>query len=115
MCAAGANLPRNTSNGFDFDGRARTLSLFGNCRPSTSTTQVAVSYQYWVDAVKDPNGGTPCEDDPNYTPTEPDHCAGPLGCGEDGTTCVCKPNCGNTCGTGTRCNMTRCACEPILN
>ncbi|HYO60087.1 adventurous gliding motility lipoprotein CglD [Archangium sp.] len=116
VCTKGNDIPRSTVNGFDFDGSARTLSFFGACRPSTDATQVAVSYQYWVDAVKDPNGGIPCEDDLNYSQTEPDHCSGPLlGCNETGDQCVCKPNCGDTCGAGARCNMTRCACEPILN
>lgn len=116
VCTASGNVPRSTINGFDFDGRARTLSFFGACRPASDATQVAVSYRYWVDTVKDPNGGIPCEDDPNYSPSEPDHCAGPLlGCNESGNQCVCKPNCGDSCGTGARCNMTSCACEPILN
>ncbi|WP_375766269.1 adventurous gliding motility lipoprotein CglD [Archangium gephyra] len=116
VCTASGNIPRSTVNGFDFDGSARTLSFFGACRPASDATQVAVSYQYWVDDVKDPNGGIACEDDPNYTPTEPDHCTGPLlGCNETGNQCVCKPNCGDTCGTGARCDMTSCSCKPILN
>jgi hypothetical protein len=109
------NIPRSTVNGFDFDGSARTLSLFGACRPVDQSATAAVSYQYWVDAVSDPNGGTPCEDDPNYSPTEPDHCTGPtLGCNDAGNQCVCKPNCGGTCGAGLQCNMTSCACEVII-
>jgi hypothetical protein len=109
------NIPRSTVNGFDFDGSARTISLFGACRPKSQTAQAAVSYQYWVDAVKDPNGGVPCENDPDYSPTEADHCSGPiLGCNQAGTECVCNPDCGNTCGTGTACDMTTCTCEPIL-
>ncbi|MFY0569148.1 adventurous gliding motility lipoprotein CglD [Archangium lansingense] len=116
VCTASGNIPRSTVNGFDFDGSARTLSFFGACRPASESTQVAVSYQYWVDAVKDPNGGIACEDDPNYNPTEPDHCTGPLlGCNESGTQCVCKPNCGDSCGSGARCDMTSCSCKPILN
>ncbi|HEX8697694.1 MAG TPA: adventurous gliding motility lipoprotein CglD [Myxococcaceae bacterium] len=109
------NIPRSTINGFDFDGSARTLSLFGACRPLNESAQAAVSYQYWVDSVSDPDGGTPCEDDPNYTPTEPDYCAGPtLGCNAAGTQCVCKPNCGGTCGTGLQCDMATCSCEVII-
>ncbi|WP_395806648.1 adventurous gliding motility lipoprotein CglD [Archangium minus] len=116
VCKTGNDIPRSTVNGFDFDGSARTLSFFGACRPATSSTQVAVSYQYWVDQVKDPNGGVPCEDDPKYSPTEPDHCEGPtLGCNEAGDQCVCKPDCGGACGVGTKCNMTACACEVILS
>ena len=115
VCTSKSDLPRNLSSGFDFDGRARTLSLFGSCRPLTSSTQVAISYQYWVDAVKDPNGAIPCKDDPNYTSSEPDHCIGlQLGCNDAGTQCICKPNCGNACGTGATCNMTSCTCDPIL-
>jgi hypothetical protein len=109
------NIPRSTVNGFDFDGSARTLSLFGACRPADLSATAAVSYQYWVDAVSDPNGGTPCEDDPNYSPTEPDHCTGPtLGCNDAGNQCVCKPNCGGTCGAGTPCDMALCSCEVII-
>ncbi|MFL5358293.1 adventurous gliding motility lipoprotein CglD [Archangium sp.] len=116
VCTTGNDIPRSTANGFDFDGRARTLSFFGACRPAASSTNIAVSYRYWIDQVKDPNGGVPCEDDPGYSPTEPDHCAGPtLGCNDAGNACVCKPNCGDTCGTGAKCNMTKCACEAILN
>ncbi|WP_224243143.1 adventurous gliding motility lipoprotein CglD [Hyalangium gracile] len=109
------NIPRSTVNGFDFDGRARTISLFGACRPASQTSQAAVSYQYWINSVSDPNGGVPCEDDPNYSPTEPDHCTGPtLGCNEAGNQCVCKPRCGDTCGGGTQCDMTTCSCEVII-
>ncbi len=113
-CTA-SNVPRSTVNGFDFDGSARTLSFFGACRPSSQTAQAAVSYQYWINAVTDPNGGVPCKDDPNYSPTEPDHCTGPtLGCNAAGTTCVCNPNCGGTCGNGTQCDMNSCSCEVII-
>jgi hypothetical protein len=59
VCTASGNLPRSTVNGFDFDGSARTLSFFGACRPASETTQVAVSYQYWVDSVKAPEGAVP--------------------------------------------------------
>ncbi|QRK08863.1 thrombospondin [Archangium violaceum] len=113
VCSASNDIPRSTVNGFDFDGNSRTLSFFGACRPATESTQVAVSYQYWVDSVKAPNGVIPCENDPNYSPIDPDHCEGPrLECGASGTWCVCKPDCGGTCGTGTRCDMTLCACVP---
>jgi hypothetical protein len=115
VCTASGNIPRSTVNGFDFDGSARTISFFGACRPANQSAKAAVSYQYWVNAVSDPNGGVPCEDDPNYSPTEPDHCTGPtLGCNDTGNQCVCKPNCGGTCGTGTQCEMTTCTCEPII-
>jgi hypothetical protein len=115
-CQASGNIPRSTVNGFDFDGSARTLSFFGACRPASEATQVAVSYQYWVDTVKDADGGSPCEDDPKYSETEPDHCSGPLlGCNEAGDQCVCKPNCGDSCGAAARCDMTSCQCKPILN
>lgn len=110
-----SNLPRSTADGFDFDGHARTLSLFGTCRPNTSSAQAAVSYQYWVDTRTDPNGVPPCQNDPNYSPTEPDHCMGPsLGCNSSGNQCVCNPNCGGICGAGTVCDMASCSCEPII-
>ncbi len=113
-CTA-SNIPRSTVNGFDFDGSARTISLFGACRPASTSAQAAVSYQYWINSVTDPNGGVPCQNDPNYSPTEPDHCAGPtLECNGAGTQCVCKSNCGNTCSAGTQCSMATCSCEVII-
>jgi len=115
VCTSNNNIPRSTVNGFDFDGSARTISFFGACRPANQSAQAAVSYQYWVNSVSDPNGGVACEDDPNYSPTEPDHCTGPtLGCNSTGDKCVCNPNCGNTCGAGTACDMNTCSCEPII-
>jgi hypothetical protein len=114
-CSANNNIPRSTVNGFDFDGSARTINFFGACRPADQSAQAAVSYQYWINDVSDPNGGVPCEDDPNYSPTEPDHCAGPtLGCNTAGTQCVCNPNCGGACGSGTACDMNTCTCEVII-
>jgi hypothetical protein len=110
-----SNIPRSTVNGFDFDGSLRTLTFFGACRPADSSAQAAVSYRYWVDTVSDPNRGAPCMDDPNYTPNEPDHCIGPtLGCNEASGQCICNPNCGDTCGAGTVCDMTTCSCESII-
>jgi hypothetical protein len=115
VCTSNNNIPRSTVNGFDFDGSARTISFFGACRPASQNAQAAVSYQYWINSVSDPNGGVPCEDDPNYSSTEPDHCTGPtLGCNGAGDKCVCNPNCGGTCGAGTACDMTTCSCEPII-
>jgi hypothetical protein len=116
VCKTGNDIPRSTVNGFDFDGRARTLSFFGACRPASEGTNIAVSYRYWIDQMKDPDGSIPCEDDPNYTSSEPDHCSGPLlGCNETGDQCVCKPNCGDSCGAGARCDMSSCSCKPVLN
>ncbi|MDY7227025.1 adventurous gliding motility lipoprotein CglD [Hyalangium rubrum] len=109
------DIPRSTVNGFDFDGSARTLSLFGACRPLDGSAEAAVSYRYWVNTISDPDGGLPCEDDPKYTPTEPDHCTGPTwGCNEAGDQCICKPDCGGTCGSGERCDQTLCACVGII-
>ncbi|WP_224245494.1 adventurous gliding motility lipoprotein CglD [Hyalangium gracile] len=111
LCLA-SNVPRSTVNGFNFDGSAQTISLFGACRPPGSGALAVVSYQSWRNTVSDPNGGVPCEDDPNYSPTEPDHCVGPtLGCNATGDQCVCKPNCGNACASGTQCNMATCSCQ----
>ncbi|MDY7232715.1 adventurous gliding motility lipoprotein CglD [Hyalangium rubrum] len=108
------DIPRSTINGFDFDGQARTLSLFGACRPASEASQGAVSFRYWVDTQEDPNGIAPCAEDPRYSPTEPDHCAGLLwGCNATGDQCVCMPDCGGACGTGTRCALSTCTCEPI--
>ncbi len=108
------NVPRSTVNGFDFDGSARTLSLFGACRPANENSQAAVSYQYWIDQEKDPNGGVPCQDDPDYDETEQDHCDDLLACNEPTDTCVCPSNCSDTCGAGTRCDEALCACVPVI-
>ncbi|ADO74739.1 adventurous gliding motility lipoprotein CglD [Stigmatella aurantiaca] len=108
------NVPRSTVNGFDFDGSARTLSLFGACRPANESSQAAVSYQYWIDQEKDPNGGVPCQDDPDYDETDPDHCDELLRCNEATDTCVCPANCNDTCGAGTRCDEALCACVPTI-
>jgi hypothetical protein len=116
VCTSSNDIPRSTIDGFDFDGSARTLSFFGACRPKTDSTQVAVSYRYWLDQVKEPDGSIPCKDDPKHDASESDYCDGlELGCNEAGTQCVCNDNCGGACGAGARCNMTTCACEPILN
>ncbi|PTL80388.1 thrombospondin [Vitiosangium sp. GDMCC 1.1324] len=113
VCTAAHDIPRSTVNGFDFDGSARTLSFFGACRPAADTTQVAVSYQYWVNSVEAPDGRVPCVNDPNYTPNEPDFCLGPhLECSAAGNQCVCKPDCGGICGSSALCDMARCACKP---
>ncbi len=53
------------------------------------------------------------KDDPKYSSTEPDFCAGPLSCDDSATQCICKTNCWDACGTGTKCDMSTCTCQPI--
>lgn len=75
-----ADLPRSRVDGFDFDGRSGTLSLFGACRPPAPATAAAVSYRYWV---KKANTGC-----------APIHCGGPCGAGTfcNPASCVCEPD-----------------------
>jgi hypothetical protein len=47
-----ADVPRDRSNGFDFDSATRRLVLFGSCRPSAPGKKVAVSYRFWNDASR---------------------------------------------------------------
>jgi hypothetical protein len=56
-----ADVPRDRTNGFDFDSASRRIVFFGNCIPSAAGKKVAVSYQYWIDATPDPNGICPSD------------------------------------------------------
>lgn len=41
------DVPRDRSNGFDFDAATRRLVFYGACRPSAAGVKVAVSYRFW--------------------------------------------------------------------
>ncbi|MGQ0507445.1 MAG: adventurous gliding motility lipoprotein CglD [Myxococcaceae bacterium] len=133
------NLPRSRVNGFDFDGVNGTLSFFGACRPSASTTAAAVSYRYWVDTTTNPNGTPPpCVNDMYYDANAADFCQGNLACNLQTNICecpsncgsptpppptkfcntnravcavVCTPDCGGTCTGYQTCNQTSCGCD----
>jgi hypothetical protein len=40
------SIPRSRVHGFDYDGASKTITFFGNCRP-TPGSEVAVSYKNW--------------------------------------------------------------------
>jgi hypothetical protein len=110
------DVPRSRVNGFAFDGASQTIAFFGNCRPSTIGTEIAVSYKYWTDLTGDPDGGDqPCGGcEPPFVCVN-DQCLCPADCGTggalpadytcDATTCspVCLPDCGGQCGSGQVC------------
>ncbi len=43
-----ADVPRNRTNGFDFDAASRRLVFYGTCRPSSPGKTIAVSYRFWT-------------------------------------------------------------------
>jgi hypothetical protein len=89
------DLPRSRVNGFDVDGLARTVALFGACRPAVGAVSAAVSYRYWTDLSSNPNGNPPpCQNDPNFDPNAPDFCKGALVCNRPTNTCDCPMDCG---------------------
>ncbi|MFZ5470592.1 MAG: hypothetical protein ACOZIN_14250 [Myxococcota bacterium] len=91
-----ADVPRDRTNGFDFDSATRRVVFFGDCRPNGSGKKVAVSYRFWND------GGDPCGN----------RCVSPLVCNPETGQCVCPANCGGSCASNETCNMTTCVCEP---
>lgn len=110
-CSAN-NLPRSRQNGFDFDGINRTISFFGACRPSASTTAAAVSYRYWVDVTPNQGGNPPpCSKDPYYDPNDPDFCRDHRACDLFTNTCTCPPDCGGQAPKGKVCNPNILVCN----
>jgi hypothetical protein len=123
-----ADLPRDRTDGFDFDGLTQRILFFGSCRPTAPNKQGAVSYRYWIDnANSDPCGA----------------CSPPLVCDRDLGKCVCPADCGapspgpayycdydiavckwscapdcNGCGANFLCNTAnnscRCDCNPAI-
>lgn len=106
------DLPRSRANGFDFDGINRTISFYGACRPTASTTAAAVSYRYWIDTTPNPGGNAPpCSTDSYYDPTDPDFCRGKLACDFTSNTCQCPSNCGGNAPAGKTCDTNRLVCD----
>ncbi|MBL9038546.1 MAG: hypothetical protein JNG84_08550 [Archangium sp.] len=95
-----SDVPRSRASGYDFDAATRKMVFFGDCRPKTAGTKVAVSYRYWVDASPDPNGD-PCRG----------QCAAPLVCQASSGSCVCAADCGG-CTGGLICDPSICTCVP---
>ncbi len=99
-----SDIPRDRTNGFDFDSASRRIVFFGNCIPNAVGKRVAVSYRYWLDASPDPNGD-PCGG----------ACTGGKQCEPNSKSCVCPTNCGGTCSVGTICDINTCTCGPGIN
>ncbi|MCA2981345.1 MAG: hypothetical protein INH37_23990 [Myxococcaceae bacterium] len=96
------DVPRSRQNGWDIDAATRRIVFYGTCRPNVGV-RVAVSYRYWIDNSPDANGD-PCGA----------ICVAPFVCDPNTKTCVCSPNCENTCGMGLVCRQASCTCEPDI-
>ena len=96
-----SDVPRDRSNGFDFDSASRRVVFFGNCIPNAAGHKIAVSYRFWNDASPDP-GGDPCHNT----------CTAPQACDPQSAMCICPQNCGGVCTGNTTCNAVTCACDP---
>jgi len=96
-----ADVPRSRQNGWDIDAATRRIVFYGACIPNATGVKVAVSYRYWIDNSSDPNGD-PCGGT----------CVAPFMCDPNARSCVCSPNCGNTCGAMLTCKQATCTCEP---
>ena len=121
-----SNILRSRQNGWDYDGATGNITFYGNCRPvGNNTTQIAVSYRYWIDRTGDPGGSTACNCTPPQVCDElTQECYCPPDCGQgavppeqvcDTATCmlVCRPDCGAGCAGNSACNSASgvCACE----
>jgi hypothetical protein len=100
MCNT-SDVPRDRTNGWDFDAATRRIVFLGNCIPNAAGRKIAVSYRFWVDGSPDP-GGDPC----NNT------CTAPKACDPGSAMCICPTNCGGACTGTTTCDMASCACVP---
>lgn len=107
------DIPRSRVHGFDVDGKAGTISFFGNCRPASNATQAAVSYRYWIDTTPSPDGNPPpCSNDiPFYDPSDPDLCVGNLVCNKVSSVCECPANCGGAAPPGKVCDPNKLVCD----
>ncbi len=92
------DIPRSRTNGFDYDGAANAIKLYGNCRPKKGQEgkPISVSYRYWIDKTPNPDGLPTCPDNKIYSEQE--------------KKCVCLPTCGLACGLGYECDN-NCECQ----
>jgi hypothetical protein len=74
-------IPRDPVNGYDYNGPANSITLFGTSLPDMAGRQVAVSYRYWVNGVAPPMSMCP-------------PCTAPRVCNQQAGQCVCPPDCG---------------------
>jgi hypothetical protein len=124
-CGAGlvgnvlADVPRSRQDGFVYNAAANRIAFFGDCRPTSLGTDIAVSYRTWIE------GDPPlCDDCPPPFICVQDQCVCPSDCGTGGpippeqtcnsTTCQleCLPDCGG-CPLGQVCDPTpgNCSCS----
>lgn len=97
------DVPRDRSNGFDFDAATRKLFFFGNCRPNAPGKHVAVSYRYWIEKSPNPDGDA-CNN----------QCSELMQCAGDPGQCVCLPDCGG-CPSSLTCDAATCVCKSSMN
>jgi hypothetical protein len=98
-----ADVPRGTTDGYEYDSRTRTVTLLGNCRvaPESVGSRVAVSYRYWVDQSPDP--------DPRAVPCGTcGDCPGISRCDVETCACLCEQVI--SCGAGHRWDSDACDC-----
>jgi len=106
-----ADVPRSRKDGFDYDGIAQTVTLFGACRPpDNQQSRVAISYRAWESSEET---RMPCEKDIHFDPDESNHCKNLFFCDSDKDVCVCPNQCGG-CPEGMVCNPNTCTCELML-
>lgn len=98
------DVPRDRANGWDIDSATRRMVFFGNCIPKAAGIKVAVSYKYWNENSKDPEGD-PCGA----------MCEAPRVCEPGTKACICPANCGNTCAATFTCDQPTCSCVPTIN
>ena len=100
------NVPRSRASGFSYDAAVNRIAFFGDCRPTTNNTDIAVSYRTWIDLTGDPDGNEPpCVCDDPFICVD-DICVCPSDCGlpgglPDNQTCnpsTCTPECLEDCG-----------------
>lgn len=95
-----SDVPRDRTNGFDFDSATRRVVFFGACRPAGPGKKVAVSYKFWNDGSPDP-GGDPCGN----------KCVAPFVCNPATGQCICPSDCGG-CPSNQTCEPVSCSCGP---
>jgi hypothetical protein len=111
---SGSNVPRSRQHGFDYDGIAQTVTLFGNCRPEAgleNPSRVAISYRAW-----EASNRLPCENDVRFVNDEAQgYCTGRFTCDTDQDVCVCPAVCGGCPDITPICDEKSCMCYPQIN
>lgn len=114
---------RNPDTGFDYDGVANTLTLFGAAVPDAAGREVAVSYRYWNDRQAPPASQCPSSCTPPLTcDAASGSCQCPFDCGSpapsprhtcDRQACQwkCSGDCNGQCGQYQTCSQDLCACQ----